>query len=190
MASDEQISFDQWIAHVFDHPVSEPAWYFDMTSDYWKGQPADADIVDYLTRTFEECDTVLRSFSDAQVSQGLNYVLSACLSEYAFTLLETEVPLVDRLRCIDAMATLFERYFAVRCSAHLSHLDVETTPEDVGPLNAICYMWWEVLPMHGLIEHRPEHPDAETLDRAIIAAQRRILKLDSIACQDKACSFR
>ena len=184
MAVDEQISFDQWIAYVFDHPVTNRQWHFDMTSDYWDGPPAD--IVVYLTRTFEECETVFWPFSDAQVAQGLNFLISPSCSDFAFTLLETDVSLVDRLHCIDAMATLFERYFALRCSPHLSRLDVAATPEDVSPLNGICYMWWDVLPLHGLIKHRPEHPDAEVLDRAIMVVLRRILMLDSVACQESA----
>lgn len=185
MALDDQISFDQWIAYIFDHPVTDPAWHFDVDSDYWDGPPAN--IVAHLTRTFEECDTVLRSFSDSQVVEGFYFLISPACSNYAFTLLDSDVPLADRLHCIEAMVTLFERYFAVRCSPHLSHvIGAGAIPDDLSRLNEICYFWWELLPLHGLVKHQSEHPDAVKLDLAIIAALRRILALDSIACQESA----
>ena len=36
------------------------------------------------------------------------------------------------------------RLFAPRCSAHLSHLD--RGEMIAGPLNTLCYMWWDILP--------------------------------------------
>ena len=184
METVDKISFEEWITNIFDHPVANPDWSFDISDGYWDGPPAD--IVTYLTRIFEKCETVLSAFSDAQVAQGLNYLISNDHSEYAFALLETEVPLADRLHCIDSMAILFERYFALRCSDHLSHRIIGGAPEGLNPLNGICYMWWDILPLHGLIKNRPEHPDAAELDRAILNVIRRILKLDSTACQESA----
>jgi hypothetical protein len=84
MACNEPISFDQWITYHFDHPITDPAWYWGLDSDGVIGEVSDGNLVAYLTRTFEECDTVLRVFSDAQVDQGLQYLISAGLSDYPF----------------------------------------------------------------------------------------------------------
>src|SRR5689334_10844513 len=116
MAFDERISFERWISFVFDHPVTRRPWHWDIHNDPCNGQSAD--VVALLTRTFEECDTALSSFSDEQVAQGLKFLISPTGSNYAFALREGGVPLSDRLGCIDTMAILFERCFAPRCSPY------------------------------------------------------------------------
>src|SRR5262245_52046329 len=141
MALNTRISFDQWITHIFDHPVTDPPWHRPMDiaawSDadvvayqiYWSEHDvSDTDLIAYLTRLFEECDTILQPFSDAQASQGLWLLLH---EDYFQALKETDVSLLDRLRCINAMETLFEKCFARRCSPHLSHLD----EPGINPLN-------------------------------------------------------
>ena len=174
------MTFDQWIAYVFDHPVTKPEWYWE--NDDWEG--SSAEIIAHLTRTFEECETALNPFSDAQAAQGLDFLVSNCLSGYMQELKEVKVPLGDRLRCVEAMATLFERYFAKRCTPHLSHLSM---PEPgVSPLNGVCFLWWETLPLHGMVYHHSEHPDAAELDRKFLEVISRCLEIDSVACQESA----
>lgn len=175
MVFDARISFDQWLCYVFDHPVTDPAWHWDLDAEYWDG-PA-ATIVTYLTQTFEHADSVLLPFSDAQVNQGLNFLVSASCSNYMFALRDEAVPLLSRLRCIHAMATLFEQCFARRLPPDQSSQD------GTNPLHHVCYIWWDVLPLHYLTD---KHPDGEELDHAIITVLRRILELDSVACQESA----
>jgi hypothetical protein len=33
------LSFDEWVRHVFDHPVTEPAWHWDENADYAELEP-------------------------------------------------------------------------------------------------------------------------------------------------------
>jgi hypothetical protein len=101
---------------------------------------------------------------------------------------DISVPLGLRLDCIEAMETLFTRYFAVRCTPHWSHLDrAETgTPAYVSPLNGVCYLWWDILPLHGLSQHRPDLPDGPVLDEAIFSVIKHCLMIDSVACQESA----
>jgi hypothetical protein len=174
------MTFEEWTAYVFDHPVTDPAWHWDINAEHWNG-PA-ATIVAYLTQTFERADSVLLPFSDAQVYQGLNYLVSASCSSYMFALREEAVPLASRLRGIQAMVTLFETCFAKRCSPHLSHLD----EAGANPLNVVCYMWWDILPMHGFTYHEPARADSAALDQALLAAIKQILQMDAIVCQESA----
>ncbi len=177
-------TFDDWVLYTFDHTVTEPVWHCYPCSDYWESSPAE-DIT-FLTRLFEECDTVFSPYSDAQIAQGLDYLMGRGNCDCGFELLNTDVPLSDRLRCIEAMVTLFERCFAVRCSPYLCYSTLRDPTKEYNPLNGRCCIWWDMLPLHGLVEHRPEHPDAAALDNAILAVLSRILKLDSIACQESA----
>jgi hypothetical protein len=183
VAFDARISFDQWIRYVFDHPVTNPitelGWSHNMDAVLLEAlfrSIRPEDVIAYLTRTFEECDTVLSPFSDAQVNQGLHFLVSA-ESDYMHDLKDTDVNLPDRLRCIHAMATLFERCFARRLPSD------QPSHEGTNPLHQVCYIWWDALPLHYLSY---KHPDEDELDRAIVTVLRRILELDSVACQESA----
>ena|SRR5579871_6260669 len=92
------------------------------------------------------------------------------------------VPVSDRLRCIDAMAVLFKDCFAARCSPHLGHLD----EPGANPLNDICYMWWDILPLHGLEHHYPQRPDSAAIDRRILSVMAQGLSLNSDACLESS----
>jgi hypothetical protein len=95
-----------------------------------------------------------------------------------FTLIEPAVAWPQRYRAIRAIATLFERLFARRCSDHLSYFD----EAGAGPLNAVCYMWWDLFPTWG----SPTDPSQVEFDAEILAVMKRILALDSLACQESA----
>ncbi|SRR5712692_815913 len=115
------LSFERWIAFVFDHPVPDPG--------------------------------------------ALNWYWS------------------ERKHCISSMFSLFERFFAPRCSSHLSHLDtMETDTSNVSPLNMICYMWWDILPIYG----KPGELDHREIDAACLEVMRLTLDLDSDACRESA----
>jgi len=117
--------------------IQQAAWFFDHDCDWWDPEPAIA--VAYLTRLFEHPDPALRWFSDSQIAQGLTYLVSTSASGDNGWLYSTEVPIKDRVRCVEAVASLFAQLFVPRCTPHLSHLS-ET---EAGSLNGVCYMWWD-----------------------------------------------
>jgi hypothetical protein len=175
-----QLTFEDWLAHVFDHSVraSGQEWYWDLDADWWGG--AAADTVEFLTRAFEGAAAVLRPYSDAQLNQGLWYIASNACSDHMFALMDADVPWPARQRCIRSVHALFAQCFAKRCTPHLSHLP-ETEP-GASPLNLVCYMWWDIIP----IGPQPDDPTRTDLDREILAVIEETLQLDSIACQESA----
>ncbi len=176
------MTFPEWVIYNFDHPVTEPAWYWSDEGDWEAPDLEMPQIAAYLTRLFAESGTVLLPYSDAQVGQGLNVLINNCLSDDIFSLLAPEVPLEDRLRGIRAMEAVFRDCFARRCSPHLSHLD----ELGVSPLNGICYMWWDILPITAEAHFQPERPDSVEIDRICLDIMQRTLKIDSIACRESA----
>jgi hypothetical protein len=152
------LSFEDWIEHAFSHEVraQRAPWYFDPDHDWWHGPPVVA--VAYLTRLFEEPEVLLRWFSDAQVAQGLTYLVSTSASGDSGWFYSTSVPTEDRVHCVEAVASLFAELFAPRCTPHLSHL----SEAGAGPLNCVCYMWWDEFPCVAL----PDDPDLEILHDA------------------------
>ena len=172
----QQVDFAQWLDFLFDHPVTEPAWHWSIEADKWVGRPAET--VSHLTRTFRESGTALQKYSDAQLNQGLWYLASNACSDIAYSLVDEDVPERERLEAIASIPDLFEHCFARRCSDHLAHLD----ERGANPLNTICYMWWDVLPIQG----KPEDLARKQTDSAILLVMERILRLESEACRESA----
>lgn len=174
-------SFEDWITFVFDHPLPSPGapnWYCDpdKNSQWWNPSDSPKATVAYLTMLFENATSVLAPFSDAQVRQGLWFLVDNSCSDHLFALLNADVPWMLRKRCISSMCPLFERFFALRCSPHLSHLN---EPE-ANPLNVICYMWWDLLPIDGQPKDHPEE------DAACLDVMQMTLDLASDACRESA----
>lgn len=174
----KHLSFDEWLAHVFDHPVNEGGrkWYWDPDAAWWDGSATDT--VRFMTQAFENAAVVLQTYSDAQLNQGLWYLADNGCSNHMFALLDTGVAWAARQRCIRAIDSLFEQCFARRCTPHLSHLDEPGASE----LNLVCYMWWDIIPIIG----QPNNPAQRELDQEILGVFESALRLDSVACRESA----
>ena len=176
------VSFEQWVQHIFNHPITDPAWYWDLDADERAGandaEWTAATTVAFLTETFMQAGTVLLSYSDAQVNQGLNYLVSGNCSDWMYDVLDDSVPWLERRQCIHSIYTLFEQCFAKRCSPHLSHLD----EPGANPLNSVCYMWWDSFPAYG----QPKNPARREVDAALLRVMQQTLYLDSDACCESA----
>ena len=171
----ESLPFEAWVEHVFDHEVRKPEWYFDPDAFSWGGSPEAA--VAYVTRLLEDPLPILDRFDDARLNQGFWYMVGS-ESEYMFSLTDLSVPLSGRLRCVRSFEPLFRTLFASRCSPHLSHLD----QPGASPLNAVCYMWWDIIPVHGA----PDDHTRPELDAAALDVMEAILLLDSLPCRESA----
>jgi hypothetical protein len=172
--------FEEWVKTIFDRPLPESymnEWYWTEDDDLYPTL-SPAQIVDYLTRLFEQSAELLADYSDGQINQGLMYLMNNACSSYAFALLDESVPWENRRQCFNAMPILFEGVFAVRCTPYLSHLD----ELDVTSLNSICYMWWDVIPFLG----QPDKPAYKALDQACLDVMEKTLKLKSDACRENA----
>ena len=155
----QNLTFDEWLTHVFDHPVEplKQEWYWDMDRDWWEEDTADS--VRFMTQAFEHAAAVLAPYSDAQLNQGLWFLASNACSSHMFALMNESLPLPERTRCILSFHQLYEQCFARRCTPHLSHLN----EAGASPLNGVCYMWWDIIPFYG----KPDDPSRKELDEAM-----------------------
>jgi hypothetical protein len=169
-------TFPEWVRHIFDHPVSDPAWYWDLEAD--TTEPPAPICVTYLTQLFTNPKPILARYTDAQLNQGFWYLVSKSCSNYMFTLLEPEVVWPARQAGLRAITNLFAQLFANRCSPHLSHLD----ERGANSLNSVCYMWWDLFPTWG----QPESSTETVVDAELLAVMQRVLALNSLACQESA----
>jgi len=166
------LPFEDWVAHVFDHEVGGPQWYFDLDSPYWAG-PSDITL-HYIARLFNDPLAYLQPYSDAQLNQGFWYLVSA--GDLFQPFLDPLAPLQLRIDTIGSVTTLFDRLFRTRCSPHLSHLD----EPGANPLNLVCYMWWDIAPFGP--GHAPGDPHA--FDDVVLGVMESQVGMDSIACQE------
>lgn len=165
-----------WIAHVFDHPVADPAWYWSTDAPVWQGSPEVT--VTFLAQTFERSGELLARFTDAQLNQGFWFLTSDGCSNLMFRLFEPEVPMAARLRALRSFVPLFEQVMAVRCSPHLLHL----VEQPANSLNPACYMWWDILPISG----KPAEPRRAQFDAEVLRVLSQLLSIPHDACRESA----
>ena len=173
-----ELSFEDWIEHVFSHevPKYQAQWYFDADADWWDGPPALT--ISYITRLFSDPDPPLAYFADSQIAQGLTYIIDNGAGDQMSALSQVSVPLGDRLACVESISDLFAKLFGPHCTPHLSHLDEPGS----GDLNGVCYMWWDVFPFAPVFEG----PDFREIEKAALGVMEKSLKLESPACQESA----
>ncbi len=172
----EWLSFEDWVAHVFDHDVRQPQWYFDLDASFWDA-PASLSL-EYMTRLFRDPARHLASYTDAQLNQGFWYLVSNAGSNHMFALTDPSAPESARVACVQSFLELFEKLFAVRCSDHLEHL----SPPGANELNLACYMWWDLIPLFG----SAQDPSRRAIDAAALEVMERTLVLPSNACRENA----
>lgn len=176
------LSFEEWVVHIFDHPVTNPAWHFDPNSAWWYS--SEEESISYLTQLFENNGAILAPYSDAQLNQGLWYLVGIHSGDYLRVIRDNSVPLADRIRCIESIFNFYEHVFAVRCSPHLCYLLETSEPEPAGlsALNSVCYMWWDISPLYGAMEI----DNLQLISEAVLNVMKKALELDSVACQESA----
>jgi hypothetical protein len=180
------LTFDEWVNHVFDHPVDHlmPEWYRDIDGDYWHAQQKPNETVAYITWAFEQIEDIAKPYTDAQLNQGLWYIASNGLSDYMFALMDGRVPLEHRLSCVRSFYSLYANLFAPRCSKTLGHLQTTALPltPDQNPLDSVCYMWWDLLPIGG----PPNEPEFRALNETILDVMEKTLLLSCDLCREGA----
>ena len=172
----KKTGFDKWVYRIFDHPVKENAWYWDSSIE--NPNPSPSVAIGLLTKLFNEPEEHLKAFSNEQINQGLWYIADNSCSNYMFVLTDESLITEDRLSLIESIYNLFKNLFARRCSPHLSYID----EKGANPLNSVCYMWWDLLPICG----QPDYPNRSKIDQKILNVMQRTLELPSIACQESA----
>ena len=172
------LSFDAWIEHAFAAEVrsGRNPWFFDDDCDWW--DPPAPIAVAHITRLFADPQKPLHWFADAQIAQGLTYLFSISATGAKDWLSDPSTPVEKRLACVHSIFTLFERLFAPRCSAALSHL----SEAPAGTLNCVCYMWWDEF----IAIAHPDDRHFQTLHEAALDVMEKTLRLNSPACQEAA----
>jgi hypothetical protein len=162
-----------WIDHIFNHPINEPAWYWSDDAEQWTGPRGQIPLL--MAETFERGGELLAGFSDEQLDQGFWYLAGDTPPDFMLTLVDEKLPVAPRLRAIRSFVPLFEQVMAVRCTDHRSGLD----NRGASPLNSACFMWWDLLRF-------TLWTNSTALNAEIIATLRLILRFPHDACRQSA----
>lgn len=95
-----------------------------------------------------------------------------------YSLFSEEVSPSLRSMVLRRMQSIFETIFARRCDPVLVHGPASM----ISPWNQVCFMWWDVLPRHGV----PYAPHLAQFDEDIIQTMGRLLQLNNVACKEAA----
>ena len=152
-------SFDEWLKFVFDHPVSEPAWYWD---DTWKWEGDPHLLLKYATRLFSSSAFLPHEYSPEQLEQGFWFLLGGA-GKLDYWVWAKEIDWSIRKACISSMVNVFEQLFVKN------------------PLGETCYMWWDLLD-----EFRGEDDPDPRIRDAMLESLSRVLQIESHNCQVSA----
>lgn len=171
METTKTATYQEWIQFLFDHDESQGDWRFD--SNLKEIRVTEIQIVDFVTRMFENFEKDVAKYSDWQIGMGLDYVFNGSCSDFAFALRDKPAPLEKRLAAIQSLKLMYAHCFETRCEPVLGHWD-----ERGNSLNHICYMLWDVTPL----DYFEGNPDGQGIHGAVIDVMKYALSLSNIAC--------
>ena len=168
-------TFEEWIFYVFNHPPAKAYWWREPDTIEWQTSPVES--VSLLERTFSESGSLIKSFGDEQIGSGLWYICDISCSNVTYSLCDESVPVAARKNAIASLRNLYSDCFEIRCKPQLGHLS-----ETDNPLNAVCYMLWDILPF------RFDAPDAahKEIDEEFLKVMEFALGLNCDACVESA----
>jgi hypothetical protein len=186
---DESVTFDEWVEWACDHPVAAEGgkeWWWHVPRDWkggrWLDRPPEQALA-YVAKLFENPVTYLSSYSDAQIDQGINFIVSRACSKHFEWLVDQRVDHALRAGCIRSLEKLFRDLLAPRCS---DNVWIYTKP-----LNHICDMLWDIV-VRGAdtAERNPDGTyrlvrDSE-IDKVVLDTLAHVLAIPSVACQQSA----
>lgn len=164
--------FVTWLRAAFDHPVSEPEWYWaEDFDDNWEALGlSDEVVVAYLTTLFRD-PSRLEGFSLPQVAQGIWFLVGeSSPAQACHALLQPTVSLDARVTCVRSIADFF-RLFVARAAPG-------PAAKDSDPFHTACYMWWDVFPTWGGAD-----VGEPAIHRACLDAMVEILSCESELCR-------
>lgn len=186
------LTFNEWIDHVFDH--SDPGWHWEDDAPYWNPLTAPSQALSFLGRLFSNPSFLIDLFTPNQIGGGLNFLVNNSCSNYAFVFLNEDLPIEERVRGIHAIGTLYLELLSRICQPELSHGRRAQSPEST-QADYICYMFWDLFPLYARSKSPFKSTQAEVaahlddhlkVEAACLDAMETTLAIEHIACQEGA----
>ncbi|CBL43778.1 hypothetical protein HDN1F_01950 [gamma proteobacterium HdN1] len=160
-------SVEEWISFVFDRPPSDIRAEWFHADDFVEPDIEKSLLCSHVSKVFGNINKLMNVYSDVQLANGLNYIISPFASSTAYALLDQSVPEVDRLSAISSMKNVFVDLFEKKCNSSSAHL------------NFICHMWWDMFPRHGV----PFKSFLKMTDELVLSLMEDLLHLENPECK-------
>lgn len=172
----DNISYERWVKHVFDHPVFDYQWWFrgDEYAEEWDAKALPAMTLEYMTRLFMNPGFLLQKYRPAQIDQGLNYLAYNACSNHMFVLSNKSLPWPDRKACFESMVPLYRDLMA---PVYGDYLAGNNHDDPAFAINFSCAAWWDMIPIYN-----ERGKERHVINDAIFNVFRQVLQLDSEAC--------
>jgi hypothetical protein len=170
------MNFNDFVEYIFNRPedTAKP-WYFADGFIGYSFQRKNA--VQLATRVFLEIGGIIENWADKQIANGLTYLISAGASDIPNYYFVESVDPEIRCKAIQSMTVVYEKLFMVKCGDLCSF-----ESKDINDICSLCYMWWHILPRHGL----PYQEFNKRIDSNILKLLDKMLYFDSAACKEAA----
>jgi hypothetical protein len=187
----DAVTFEEWLKWAFDHPVpakdaKEWWWYHLPDADEggsWLDRPPERALT-FATKLFENPLAYLSCYSDAQIGEGIWFIVYRACSKHFEGLMDRNIDLGLRTRCIRSLENVSRDLFAPRCTDDVRR-------NDTNSLDQTCYMLWDLVVRDAeTFEWSPDRPyrtsrDPE-IDKEFLDTLALILAMPNIACQQSA----
>lgn len=144
------------LCYLFDRPVPDKSgqeWYWQIDEPEFEATPLQWTHIQ--TVLFANAGNDLAPYSDDQVGMGLNHVMSNNAGDIPHMVNDPSVPLVDAMRMVRALPTLWRDCLGPRLSTEQSAIGSRSDR-----LYFVSYMWFDVWPTFWNAKHIPEWRDA------------------------------
>jgi hypothetical protein len=128
-----------------------------------------------MARLFSGPDR-LNGYSLEQVAQGLWFLIGeSSPGKSAYALLNSDVPLDQRIECVRAMSNFFRVFVAPAAPG--------TAIDEQDDFQGVCYMWWDILPTRGGPMYGNVTGGEPELHRICLETMADVLTIPSELCQ-------
>ena len=163
-----EISYEDWKLDLLTYDES---WTANGDTVIWELSGEQTYV--YVTRFFSEGKNLLNDIN----TEELNNILWLLIHDVLNVMPEEYPPPPIWFDYFQATKILFLDLFKSHCAPVLSHKDEQPTT----PLNSICYMWWDIVPIW-----HPEEKSRIQIQKMCLGTIIYCLKLNNLACQESA----
>ncbi len=174
-------TIELWVKYTFEERPYEEGWDPNKEYDLYDWEVNEQLEVEYIAEFFASPVEYLTAYTDEQIDKALWILINESEPDL-YEFFNEELPLELRIRAVHNMYNVFEQLFFPRCTHITNAPKIESELSEINPLNSICFMWWDIIPMYG----KSGKPNREVLDQPCIDVMEKTLQLDSIACQESA----
>lgn len=169
-------SYQSWIQFLFARDNSGNDWR--MSDSVFDVVYPPLDVLQFTEKMFDNFESDLNKYTDAQLSYGLEFILNPSFSDYPFVYANSDCSLSLRCKSLDSFFKLYSKCFQHRCQQSYGHLS-----EEGNALNSLCYMLWDYFP---ILTQYSSKSEEQAIIESVIDMLSKVISLEHPSCIESA----